>query len=162
MSVFAVASKRLTKTGIIATAAFITQHIIAMLGLCALSLSFTLGPLLPRAGMAIKMQTAPDFSYDNAPATKNAEALEKEKAEVEAAAAEVMAAAEVFNSEQTTAYARSWTRRLMDKGSVVDQSDFTVCDECLENPYSPECERLEEAIKSMQLRVNSDWAGTAS
>ena len=82
-----------------------------MLGLCALSLSFTLGPLLPRAGVAIKMQTAPDFSYDNAPATKNAEALEKEKAEVEAAAAEVMAAAEVFNSEQTTAYARSWTRR---------------------------------------------------
>ena len=34
----------------------------------------------------------------------------------------MMAAAEVFNSEQTTAYARSWTRRLMDKGSVVDQS----------------------------------------
>jgi hypothetical protein len=102
-------------------------------------------------------------TYDEAPKTIQKQALEVDRTKLEEQAAAVVAAALVFENEKTTAYAKSWTRRLLETGTAdPGESEFALCEECLENPYSEECVRLEEAIKAMQRMVGVDWGGTAA
>jgi hypothetical protein len=102
-------------------------------------------------------------SYDNAPATIQFEANQADRAKMEAAAEAVMTAAAVFESAGTTAYAKSWTRRLLETGTAdPGDGEFALCEECLDNPYSDDCVQLEEAIKALQRMVGRDWAGVAA
>ena len=101
-------------------------------------------------------------TFDEAPAVIQSEAQKQERTELEAAAAAVHAAAAVFDSVETSAYAKSWTRRLLDTGTTESTTnEFYLCEACLDDPDSEECVKLEESIKALQRMVGVDWAGTA-
>lgn len=139
-----------------------------MLSLLVSTASFVVGPPqlcrgmrgIPSLSMAEAGFGADGLgSYDDAPNAIQKEALKAKRAEVEAAAAEVIAAAEAFKDPDTIGYAKNWTKRLLETGSVADSSEFTLLEECLVD--SPDCERLEDAIKAMQRLMGTDFAATA-
>ena len=127
---------------------------------------------MEHAKMGAKVEPAPPAgyvwadgldSYDSAPNSIQSKALKVDRAKLEAQADAVVSAAKVFGSDKTTAYAKSWTRRLLKTGTAdPGEGEFALCEECLENPYSEDCVRLEEAIKAMQRMVGVDWGGTAA
>ena len=142
-----------------------------MIGIVVLAAaSSAFGPVAwaigPRAAilrpLRMGMADEGDAMYDAAPNTIQAEALKEKAAELEAAAAAVVSAAEAFENKNTTAFAKSWTRRLIESGSVQEgDNEFVLLEECLVDD-SDLCTALEEAIKNMQQLAGKDWAGTAS
>jgi hypothetical protein len=97
-------------------------------------------------------------TYDGAPAAVQAEAMKEKQAELEKLGAEVVSAATEFGDE-AAGFAKAWTKRLLESGSAAAESEFVLIEECMLD--SDACDKLEDAIKKMQLAAGSDWAGTA-
>ena len=97
-------------------------------------------------------------SYDGAPKTLQTEAMKLKQAELEELGGEVISAAAEFGDD-AKGFATAWTKRLLESGSAAAESEFTLIEECMLD--SDACDKLEDAIKKMQLAAGSDWAGTA-
>jgi len=97
-------------------------------------------------------------TYDGTPAAVQAEAMKEKQAELEKLGAEVVSAATEFGDE-AAGFAKAWTKRLLESGSAAAESEFVLIEECMLD--SDACDKLEDAIKKMQLAAGSDWAGTA-
>ena len=80
------------------------------------------------------------------------------QAELEKLGAEVVKAAAEFGDD-ASGFASAWTKRLLEHGTAAAESEFTLIEECMLD--SDACDKLEDAIKKMQLAAGSDWAGTA-
>ena len=81
--------------------------------------------------------------------------------DIDAAVAEVEAAAAAFG-EDTQAYARKWTARLLADGTLAADGDVGLIEECLIDDGQEQCMRLEAAIVNLRKLVGSDFAGLNS